>query len=368
MENEETKTVPKSWAMVGGDGPRSYAKNSSYQRGLLDIANELMNESIRETLDFKIPCSDSSNICTFRIADFGCSVGPNTFFAVEKIVEAVEQKYHAQFQNSPPLEFQVFFNDVTANDFNTLFKTLPSYRKYFAAGVPGTFYGRLFPKSTLRLAYSSYSLHWLSKVPEEVADTKSPAWNKGSIQCSGTAKEVAKAYSAQFKNDMDNFLNARAQEIIGGGLMVIIIAGLPDGILMSQTGAGICNELLGSCLVDMAKLGVICEEKVDSFNLPLYYSSAKELEEIIKNNGHFCIERMNTLNHPMMKTKIDVRFAVSQFRAVFQGLLEEHFGRDDVDKIFEYFAKKFAENYDSVFRGETHQHVDHFILLKRNID
>ncbi|KAJ6861388.1 hypothetical protein NC651_037468 [Populus alba x Populus x berolinensis] len=331
----ETITVPKSWAMVGGDGPRSYAQNSSYQRGLLDVANELMNEGIRETLDFKIPCSDSSNICTFRIADFGCSVGPNTFLAMEKIIEAVEQKYHAQFQNSPPLEFQVFFNDATANDFNTLFKTLPSYRKYFAAGVPGTFYGRLFPKSSLRLAYSSYSLHWLSKVPEEVADKKSPAWNKGSIQCSGTAKEVAKAYSAQFKTDMDNFLNARAQEIIGGGLMVIILAGLPDGILMAQTGAGICNELLGSCLLDMAKL---------------------ELEEIIKNNGHFCIERMNTLNHPMMKMKIDVRFAISQFRAVFQGLLEEHFGRDDVDRIFEYFAKKFAENYDSVFSGETHQH------------
>eukprot|EP00258_Populus_trichocarpa_P028342 XP_024444361.1 probable S-adenosylmethionine-dependent methyltransferase At5g38100 isoform X1 [Populus trichocarpa] len=339
------------------------------QRGGLVIVNELMNEGIKDKLEFISPCSDSSNICTFRIADFGCSVGPNTFLAMEKIIEAVEQKYHAQFQNSPvPLEFQVFFNDVTTNDFNTLFKTLPLYQKYFAAGVPGTFYGRLFPKSTLHLAYSSYSLQWLSKVPEEVVDTKSPAWNKGSIQCSGTAKEVAKAYSAQFKTDMDNFLNARAQEIIGGGLMVIIILGLPDGILLSQTVAGKSYELFGSCLIDMAKLGVISEEKVDSFNLPLYYSSAKELEEIIKNNGHFCIERMNMLNNPMMKRKLDVQFVISQFRAIFQGLLEEHFGRDDVDKIFEYFAKKFAENYDSVFNGATPQHVDHFILLKRNIN
>lgn len=368
MENEETKTVPKSWAMVGGDGTRSYAQNSSYQRGVLDVVDELMNEGIKETLDFKSPCFDSSNVCTFRIADFGCSAGPNTFLAMEKIIEAVEQKHHAQFQNSPPLELQVFFNDVTTNDFNTLFRTLPFYQKYFAAGVPGTFYGRLFPKSTLHLAYSSYSLHWLSKVPEEVVDKKSPAWNKGSIQCCGTAKEVAKAYSAQFKTDMDNFLNARAQEIIGGGLMVIIILGLPDGIFLSQTAAGICNELFGSCLIDMAKLGVISEEKVDSFNLPLYYSSAKELEEIIKNNGHFCIERLNMMNHPMTKRKLDVQFAISQFRAIFQGLLEEHFGRDDVDKIFEYFAKKFAENYDSVFNGATHQHVDHFILLKRNIN
>jgi len=38
MENEETKTVPKSWAMVGGDGPRSYAQNSSYQVSILSLS------------------------------------------------------------------------------------------------------------------------------------------------------------------------------------------------------------------------------------------------------------------------------------------------------------------------------------------
>ena len=114
--------------------------------------------------------------------------------------------------------------------------------------------------------------------------------------------------------------------------------------------------------------GVISEEKVDTFNLPLYYSSAKELEEIIKNHGHFCIERLNMLNHPMMKRKIDVQSHISQFRSIFQGLLEAHFGRDDVDKILEYHAKKLAENYDSVFNVAKHQHVEHFILLKRNIN
>ena len=41
MENEETKTVPKSWAMVGGDGPRSYAQNSSYQVYILSLETNL---------------------------------------------------------------------------------------------------------------------------------------------------------------------------------------------------------------------------------------------------------------------------------------------------------------------------------------
>ncbi|CAK7344187.1 unnamed protein product [Dovyalis caffra] len=368
MANEEIKILGGSWAMVGGDGPCSYSQNSTYQREMADAAKGMIHGEIIEKLDFNNPHFNSSN--TFRIADFGCSAGPNTFFSVENIIEAVEHKYDTQLHNPPPLEFQVFFNDVIANDFNTLFNTLPSFQKYFAAGVPGSFYCRLFPKSTLHLAYSSYALHWLSKVPKEVVDSKSPAWNKGSILCSGTSKEVAKAYSAQFKNDTDTFLNARAREIAGGGLMVIIIAGLPDGILMSETGTGISYDFLGSCLADMAKLGVVSKEKVDSFNLPLYYSSAKELEEIIRSNGHFCIERMDKLNHPMSQKKPNVEFLVSQCRATFQGVVEDHFGRDQhvVEKIFQHFAKKYADNYYSIFSGVRHQHIDFFILLKRNID
>ncbi|KAJ6370964.1 hypothetical protein OIU77_001467 [Salix suchowensis] len=105
--------------------------------------------------------------------------------------------------------------------------------------------------------FSSYCLHWLSKVPREVLDSESPAWNKGSIQCDGLKKEVTKAYSAQFQSDMSTFLEARAQEIVGGGLMVIITGGLPDGVIMSQAGIGMYYDLLGSCLIDMAELGVI---------------------------------------------------------------------------------------------------------------
>jgi indole-3-acetate O-methyltransferase len=37
MATEEIKELPKSWAMVGGDGPRSYAQNSSYQVYILSL-------------------------------------------------------------------------------------------------------------------------------------------------------------------------------------------------------------------------------------------------------------------------------------------------------------------------------------------
>jgi indole-3-acetate O-methyltransferase len=37
MATEEIKEMPKSWAMVGGDGPQSYTQNSSYQVHILPL-------------------------------------------------------------------------------------------------------------------------------------------------------------------------------------------------------------------------------------------------------------------------------------------------------------------------------------------
>jgi hypothetical protein len=37
MATEEIKEKPKSWAMVGGDGPQSYTQNSSYQVHILPL-------------------------------------------------------------------------------------------------------------------------------------------------------------------------------------------------------------------------------------------------------------------------------------------------------------------------------------------
>ncbi|KDP44639.1 hypothetical protein JCGZ_22258 [Jatropha curcas] len=356
--------VKESSPMVGGDGPNSYAQNSSYQKEGADAAKELVCEGIKKNLDFENPNFDK--LTTFTVADLGCSTGPNTFFAVKYIIEAVNHKYHTQLQNPPPLEFQVLFNDQTDNDFNTLFKSLSSYQNYFAAGVPGSFYSRLFPKSSIHFVNTFYALHWISKIPREILED--PALNKESICCSGLVKEAAEAYLNQFKNDIDSFLNARAEEVVGGGLMAMIIGGRRNGILMFQTPAGLLYQFLGDSLRDMAKLKVISEEKVDNFNLPLYYSSPKELEEIIKGNGHFSIENLHISDRQVKyDPETSVKFSVGT-RSVFQGLLKEHFGVGEniLDQIFHNLAKKIADNLSS-FHELNHNNTELFILLRRNI-
>jgi indole-3-acetate O-methyltransferase len=89
----------------------------------VNASKEKIGEAIAEKLDLKILLSTSK---TIRIVDVGCSVGPNTFLAIQNIIESIERKYQAQYLNiNQKPEFQVFFNDLTSNDFNTLFSSLP---------------------------------------------------------------------------------------------------------------------------------------------------------------------------------------------------------------------------------------------------
>ena len=67
------------------------------------------------------------------------------------------------------------------------------------------------------------------RVTKEVVDRRSPAWNKGRIYYSSASDEVIEAYSAQFTEDMAQFLQARAEEIADGGLMIIIFPARPAG-------------------------------------------------------------------------------------------------------------------------------------------
>ncbi|XP_039161297.1 probable S-adenosylmethionine-dependent methyltransferase At5g38100 [Eucalyptus grandis] len=122
--------------------------------------------------------------------------------------------------------------------------------------------------------------------------TRAPAWNKGRIFYPSASEEVIKAYAAQFAKDMEVFLRARAQEIVLGGLMMLTCVTRRDGALHSEAFANRSLDLLESCLVDMVKKGNISEERMDEFNLPMYYASPQEMKEAVERNGHFSIKKM----------------------------------------------------------------------------
>ncbi|KAM5572780.1 loganic acid O-methyltransferase-like [Rosa sericea] len=365
MAAEDTITsepVSEAHPMKGGDGANSYAKNSTFQKGAVDNAKQLLNKVIAEKLDLEILSSPSS----FHIADLGCSVGPNTFSAVENIIEAVVLKYHSQLGlNSQIPEFQVFFNDHTSNDFNLLFKSLPQNRQYYAAGVPGSFYDRRFPEASLHLVHSSTSLHWLSKVPAEVLDKNSLAYNKGRIHYSNATDEVIRAHETQYAVDMECFLHSRAQEVVYGGLMVLNIPGRPDGTTHSYPFTKVTLQLLGSCLMDLVEKGVVSEEKVDSFNIPMYTMSPQELKAVVERNGCFSIETITQLPLVVLADRPNMalpQLLAAHMRAGMEGIVKEHFGEEILDELFDLYLTKCEEHATAV---ET---VTFLVVLKRKAD
>ncbi|CAL5339013.1 unnamed protein product [Camellia sinensis] len=350
--------------MSGGDGANSYSKNSRYQDEAINLVKEMIIEAIAKKFDIT-SLSFSSN--TIQIADLGCSVGPNTFKAMKSIVEAIEWKYHSKNLTTDMPEFQLFFNDHASNDFNTLFTTLPPDRQYFAAGVPGSFYGRLFPKSSIHLMYSSFALHWLSKVPEELLDNGSLAWNKGKIHYTSASKEIANVYATQFAKDMDTFFNARADEIIVGGMMILIILGLADGVHYSQDPRRPFFDAFNQSLLDMVKLGMINEDEVDSFNLPLYSTtSPKEMTKLVERNGCFSIERMEVSDtRPKNDGPPNLPAILMHYRVILEGIFTRHFGSKIFDELFERTRNKFAE-ISSMLESSCVKGTQLFLVLKHD--
>ncbi|MED6187038.1 hypothetical protein PIB30_072587, partial [Stylosanthes scabra] len=261
-------------------------------------------------------------------------------------------------------KIQVLFNDQVSNDFNTLIKNLPQQRNYYATAVPGSFCGRLFPKQTLHLVHSSAALCWLSKVPNEITDSDSSAHNKGRIHYTDAPKQVADAYATQYRKDMGNFLHAGAQEVVENGLMLLQFP-VSNVVLDSDVDPAKVFELIGNCLVDMVKVGVVSEEKVDSFNVPLIYPPVKDVKGILEGCDEcFSIEGMEILQFKNMVSLPTVQIFVSWFRAALQGMIEKHFGAEIVDEHFERFAEKVKEFPDIMDTDKLKLDVL-FVLLRR---
>ncbi|GFP99109.1 probable S-adenosylmethionine-dependent methyltransferase at5g38100 [Phtheirospermum japonicum] len=254
---------------------------------------------------------------------------------MQTITRAIKQKLEASSPSSAP-EFYVFFNDVVANDFNTLFGSLPHERVYNAVGVPGDFHGRLLPRSSLHFAHSSWSLHWLTE--------------------------------DQFSRELGSFLEARAVEMAPGGLMAISNLAMPESWNPETEYTMLTYvNMLESCLMDMARKGTVSAAKLDTFNFPMYFATARQMKAVLKNNQSFTIERMEILSNPGKHTVLDAVSRAAATRAVHGELLTDHFGSKIIDELFELYAKKLAAT--PVFNNtDNDKTIVVLVVLKRKTD
>ncbi|CAI9091408.1 OLC1v1026439C1 [Oldenlandia corymbosa var. corymbosa] len=305
---------------------------------------------------------DLPNDC-IKVADLGCSSGPNTFVTIQHIVRSIDEAW-SQISDEELPNIQYFLNDLVSNDFNLVFKGLPKIyerlenqengRKFGSchiAALPGSFYGKLFPDRSMHFVHSSYCLHWLSQVPGGLSTESGKPRNKGSIYYNKTSPPyVQQAYLNQFTTDFMMFLRMRSREMVKHGqVFLTFICKDSEGVEGSDY-----LSLLGNALSDMVAEGHIEEEKLDTFNMPIYHPTIQEAKQIIENEGSFKIMRFQTF-----KTCLDAsfesrafddednrigraRYVATYLRAVCEPILASHFGEAVMTSLFQRLAKKLV--------------------------
>ncbi|XP_077210762.1 putative jasmonic acid carboxyl methyltransferase 2 [Tasmannia lanceolata] len=373
----EEMEVQQILHMNGGTGETSYAKNSIHEREAIIKAKHIVEGAILDLYCSVFPES-------LGIADLGCSSGPNTLLVISEIIDAISLQC-CKLNRSWP-EFRVFLNDLPGNDFNTIFRSLPGfYEKLkkakgidfgpcFILGVPGSFYGRLFPSKSLHFVHSSYSLHWLSQVPQGLEDEMGISLNEGNMYLVKTTPPlVFKAYLEQFQRDFSLFLKLRSEEIIKGGRMVLTLNGRRSEDPSSTECCSIW-ELMSQALNDMISQGAIEKAKLDSFNLPYYTPSVKELKAVIETEGSFTLQKLDIIemnwdgnDNDDNKTIIFDKFTsgrtvANSIRAVAESMLATHFGEAVIDDLFLRYEKNVVEH----LAKEKTKHINLVIsLIKR---
>ncbi|KAF7815894.1 indole-3-acetate O-methyltransferase 1-like [Senna tora] len=350
-------------SMKGGkEEEYSYANNSQAQA----IHARSVLHLLKETLDI-VELHDNPNI-PFTIVDLGCSSGSNTISTMDVMINHIIKRHEALGFRPP--EFSAFFSDLPKNDFNTLFQLLPplhvnyggggismeeclaasNHRSYFVAGVPGSFYRRLFPARSINFFHSTFSLHWLSQVPESVVEKKCSAFNKGKVFIHGANETTANAYKAQFQTDMASFLSSRSLEMKKGASMYLVFLGRSSVDPTDQGGPGIFfGTHFQDAWNDLVQEGLISSEERDTFNIPLYAPSLQEFKEVVEADGSFAINKLELFKggSPLVVSQPDDEAEVGKAlanscRSVSGVLVEAHIGDQLSDQLFSRVARRAA--------------------------
>lgn len=333
-----------------------------------------MQEAIKEVYD----AVHQENLI---VADLGCSSGPNTLLVLSEILDAIRD--HCSRLGRDPPEIQYFMNDLPGNDFNTIFRysalldkkheeekgeaeAVPNY----IVGVPGSFYGRLFPSGTVHFFHSSYCLTWLSQVPQELQTSSS--LNKENIYITKTSPQiVVDSYLAQFQKDFSTFLKLRFTELQVGGQMVLTFVGRRS--LNARYGE--VNKFcvaISDAMNAMVLEGLLDEAKVNAYNFPIYTPSIEEVRSLIENQGLFHLDLVHIFESnwdpyddsgdDSVSDNLASGENVAKYtRAVIEPSLENYFGAVAMDDLFSRFAKNVARQ----LLEEKTKHVNFVIVLKQ---
>lgn len=224
------------------------------------------------------------------IADYGAATGYNSLLPIGAAIPILRKRTRADHA------ILVAHTDVADNDFTTLFSTLAddpdSYLKKdqatFASAVGRSFYKQILPSDSIVLGWSSWAIHWLSRVPMAVPDH---------VHISYSSDDAARlAYARQASEDWHEFVAFRGREMAPGGRLVVLTLAVEDD---GGSGFRPVFDALLATLRGLTRDGFLNAAEAARMTIPTVGRSEKEFRAPFAPSGRFeglSIEHLELLN------------------------------------------------------------------------
>jgi hypothetical protein len=202
------------------------------------------------------------------IADYGSSEGRNSLDPMAVAIGALRERV------GPERAISVVHTDMAENDFTALFRTLAndpnSYLRgnaaVFCSAIGRSFYEQILPSNSVTLAWSSWAVQWLSRVPAPIPDQVQVAYSQDPA--------ARAAYAEQAAEDWRTFLSQRERELCPGGQLVVMTMALDEA---GDFGYRPSLEAMYAALLEMVEEGFIRAEEAHRMAIPTVGRSRADL-------------------------------------------------------------------------------------------
>jgi S-adenosylmethionine-dependent carboxyl methyltransferase len=353
-------------------GQGFYNDNSAPQLSAISYVLPWLDTAIDE-----LPLDDQTT--TIGLVDFGCSEGANSVEVLKRLIAAVRK--------TSGLPIQTIHSDLPTNDFSELFLRLSPKEgggfgddNVFSAAVGGSMFDQLLPPNSVHFATTFNAIGFLSKRPLDQLPgyilPNGPSKQRGVGQVTTPEKKV---FADQANSDLQDFVRARAGEIVPGGKLLIQVFGAGEEY---RTCDGLYDVLNDAVLMAVDQ-GMISRGAYDQYYQPVYFRTLDELTSPFKNQDSevsdlFTLERSEVYEVPVPfvqeyeKTGDINTYAAAYtnfFRAFTEAVLRLNFAENPLlDALVEFVF----ERSEQLVRQYPERYEFHYVavaaLLTRNDD
>lgn len=212
------------------------------------------------------------------IADYGAANGHNSLLPIGAAIAALRKRTRTEHS------VLVTHTDVPENDFTELFRTLSddpdTYLKRdqasFASAVGRSYYSQILPSNSVNLAWSSWSVQWLTRTPKPIPDHLLSAYSSDD--------DVRDAFARQAAHDWHEFVAFRGRELCPGGRLVVMTMGIGED---GEFGYRPLLDATAGTLADLTARDVVTADEVHQMAVPIVGRRARDFLAPFAPSGTF---------------------------------------------------------------------------------